>query len=58
MKTTKKSTAVKSESKPASKKAISHEAIAERAYHIYLETGSTDEHANWVKAEKELKSSK
>ena len=41
--------------KTASKSVITDEAIRQKAYEIYLETGSTDEHANWIKAEKELK---
>jgi hypothetical protein len=32
-----------------------HEVIAERAYFIHLEQGSSDELANWLRAERELK---
>lgn len=28
--------------------------VRNRAYQIYLETGNTNEHENWVRAEKEL----
>jgi len=42
----------------ASKSVITDEAIRQKAYEIYLATGSTDEHANWIKAEKELKKGK
>ena len=32
-----------------------HDEIAERAYFIHLEQGSSDELANWLRAERELK---
>jgi hypothetical protein len=32
-----------------------HDAIAERAYFIHLEEGSSDEVANWLRAERELR---
>lgn len=32
-----------------------HEQISERAYHIYLQEGSSDEVGNWIRAERELK---
>ncbi|HYB30891.1 MAG TPA: DUF2934 domain-containing protein [Solirubrobacteraceae bacterium] len=42
--------------KPKTKSsAPGHEEIAERAYFIYLERGSSDELANWLRAERELK---
>ena len=44
--------------KTTSKSIITDEAIRQKAYEIYLATGSTDEHANWIKAEKELKKGK
>jgi Protein of unknown function (DUF2934) len=31
-----------------------HDEIAERAYFIHLEQGSSDELANWLRAEREL----
>jgi hypothetical protein len=31
-----------------------HGAIAERAYYIHLKEGSSDELANWLRAEREL----
>ena len=31
-----------------------HRAIAERAYFIHLEDGSSDQLANWLRAEREL----
>jgi Protein of unknown function (DUF2934) len=51
--------------KPASKRANlrkpeakpsqpGHDEIAERAYFIHLEQGSSDELANWLRAEREL----
>ncbi len=41
--------------KKSSKKNVKDDAIRHRAYQIYLETGSIDEHANWVQAENELR---
>ena len=35
----------------------SDDAIRERAYHIYLNSGSIEEHDNWIQAEKEHNSS-
>jgi Protein of unknown function (DUF2934) len=35
----------------------SHEQIAERAYHIYLEESGGDELDHWLRAERELSSS-
>ena len=32
-----------------------HDEIAERAYFIHLEQGGSDELANWLRAERELK---
>lgn len=32
-----------------------HDAIAERAYFIHLEEGTSDEVANWLRAEQELR---
>ena len=32
-----------------------HEKIAERAYFIHLEEGSSDELTNWLRAERELR---
>jgi len=42
--------------KPRTKpKQPDHDEIAERAYFIHLEQGSSDELANWLRAERELK---
>lgn len=40
--------------KPRSRKPA-RQAIAERAYFIHLEEGSSDDVANWLRAEQELK---
>jgi len=53
-----KKTSEKVTKKATSKTIITDESIRQKAYEIYLETGSTDEHANWIKAEKELKKGK
>ena len=63
MKTTNKKssdseTKVKITKKSAKKIAVSDEAIRQRAYEIHLETGSSDEDANWHQAEKELSGKK
>jgi len=39
-------------------KTVSHEQIRHKAYEIYVKTGCTNAHENWVKAEKELTCSK
>ena len=51
-------TTVKTAKKSVKKVKISDEAIRQRAYEIHLETGSPDEHANWLQAEKELSEKK
>jgi Protein of unknown function (DUF2934) len=38
----------------AKKRGVGHSQIAERAYFIHLEEGSSDEMANWLRAEREL----
>lgn len=43
-----------SKAKPRKRKPA-HAAIAERAYFIHLEDGSSDDLANWLRAEQELK---
>lgn len=43
-----------SKPKPRSRKPP-HDAIAERAYFIHLEEGSSDEVSNWLRAEQELR---
>lgn len=56
-KTTTKTKAVETQATPkvASKqKKVTHEMIRQRAYEIYLKTGNSNEHDNWVQAEKEL----
>ena len=56
--TTKKSTDTKTTKKSVKTVKISDEAIRQRAYEIHLETGSSDDHANWLQAEKELSGKK
>ncbi len=56
-KTESKTKAVETTAAPkvASKqKKVTHEMIRQRAYEIYLKTGNSNEHDNWVQAEKEL----
>ena len=48
----KRASARKSKAKPGQP---GHDEIAERAYFIHLELGSSDELANWLRAECELK---
>jgi hypothetical protein len=55
-KTTKASTGKRTASQrtPTKKRRPGHGEIAERAYFIHLEEGSSDELANWLRAEREL----
>jgi hypothetical protein len=48
----KRASSAKTNGKRRSK--ITHDAIAERAYFIYVDEGCTDEVDNWLRAEREL----
>ena len=64
MKTTQKSTVKSSTTSKSSTRSVSakklnamqidNEAIRQRAYEIFLQNGSHDEHQNWIAAEREL----
>jgi len=43
-----------SRTRAARRRTPAHEEIAERAYYIHLEQGTTDELGNWLRAEQEL----
>jgi hypothetical protein len=51
--TTKPSARKRSTTKPTQRRP-DHDQIAERAYYIHLHEGSSDEVANWLRAEREL----
>lgn len=53
----KEEVAVEKKIKAAKTTVISHEMICQRAYEIWQKTGCSNQQENWLKAEKELKSS-